>query len=126
MNITPTHAEGLQREWSITIPLAELSARLDARLDALRAKTKLRGFRPGKVPASHLRRLYGRSLMREVVQAAMQETGEKILADENLRPAEEPRFTLDDDAMPGGMEAVEKGESDLACRFSLEVIPESG
>lgn len=124
MNITPTRSEGLQREWSITIPAADLSRRLDARLETLRAKTKLRGFRPGKVPASHLRRLYGRSLMREIVQTAMQETGEKILADENLRPAEEPRFTLDESAMPGGMEAVEKGECDLACRFALEVIPE--
>ena len=124
MEITPSRSDGLEREWKITVPAEELATRLESRLQELRAKTKLRGFRPGKVPLAHLRRLYGKGLMSEVVDAVMQETGKQILEQENLRPAMRPRIELADEDMQGGMEAVEKGESPLAYRMSLEVIPD--
>ena len=124
MEITPSSKEGLQREWKINVPAEELSQRLESRLLELRAKTRLKGFRPGKVPVSHLRRLYGASLMNEIIDGVMQETGKQILEQENLRPAMRPHIELDTDAMAGGLEAVQKGEGNLAYKMSLEVIPE--
>ena len=124
MEITPSRSEGLEREWKITVPAEELSQRLEIRLQELRTKTKLRGFRPGKVPLIHLRRLYGKSLMNEIVNTVMQETGKQILEQEKLRPAMRPRIELASEEMEGGMDAVEKGEGNLAYRMSLEVIPE--
>ena len=124
MEIKPGRSEGLEREWKITVSAEELCERLEGRLQELRGKTKLRGFRPGKVPLTHLRRLYGRSLMGEIVNGVMQETGRQILEREKLRPAMQPRIELASEEMKGGMEAVEKGEGDLAYRMSLEVMPE--
>ena len=124
MEITPSRSEGLEREWKITVPAEELSQRLESRLQELRATTRLRGFRPGKVPLNHLRKLYGRKLMGEVINGVMQETGRQILQQDNLRAATHPRIELAQEDMKGGMEAVERGESHLAYRVSLEVVPE--
>ena len=124
MEITPSRSEGLEREWKITVPAEELSQRLESRLQELRATSKLRGFRPGKVPLNHLRRLYGKNLMNEIINGVMQETGKRILEQENLRPAMRPRIELAHEDMKNGMEAVAKGESQLAYRIFLEVVPE--
>lgn len=124
MEIELSRSEGLNREWKIIVPVEELSRRLDTRLRELRSKTNLRGFRPGKVPVNHLRKLYGKSLMSEIIEQVMQETGKQILERDNLRPAVSPRFVLENEEMAGGIESVERGEGKLAFRMALEVIPE--
>ncbi|MCY4033554.1 MAG: trigger factor [Hyphomicrobiales bacterium] len=124
MEITVSRNEGLEREWKVRIPAEELSERLDARLQELRSQAKIKGFRPGKVPVSHLRRLYGKSLMGEIIDGVMAETGKRILEEAGLRPAMRPRIELETDEMEGGLEAVQDGKSPLAYKMSLEVVPE--
>ena len=62
MNIKEVSAEGLSRELQITVPAADLVAKLDARIDEIKGTVQLKGFRPGKVPAAHIRKTYGASL----------------------------------------------------------------
>ena len=124
MEITVSRNEGLEREWKVRIPAEELSERLDARLQELRSQAKIKGFRPGKVPVSHLRRLYGKSLMGEIIDGVMAETGKRILEEAGLRPAMRPRIELETDEMEGGLEAVQDGKGPLAYKMSLEVVPE--
>ena len=124
MEITASRNEGLEREWKVRVPAEELSRRLEARLQELQSRAKLKGFRPGKVPVSHLRRLYGKSLMGEVIDGVMAETGERILEEAGLRPAMRPRIEFEADEMKGGLEAVRDGKCGLAYKMSLEVIPE--
>lgn len=124
MDIISSRSDGLEREWKIAVSVEELSRRLEIRLHELRTKTNLRGFRPGKVPLDHLRKLYGRNLMSKVVDRIIEENSEKILEQENLRPAVSPRIELENEEMAGGVEAVMKGESKLVYRMSLEVMPE--
>ena len=68
MNVTETLNEGLSRKLDVTIPASVLASKLDEKLDEVRGKVQLKGFRPGKVPVSHLKKVYGRSLMSEVLQ----------------------------------------------------------
>ncbi|MCY4034287.1 MAG: trigger factor [Hyphomicrobiales bacterium] len=124
MEITASRNEGLEREWKVRVPAEELSKRLEARLQELQPRAKLKGFRPGKVPVSHLRRLYGKSLMSEVIDGVMEETGKRILEEAGLRPAMRPRIELETDEMEGGLEAVQNGKGALAYKMSLEVVPE--
>ncbi len=124
MEITVSRNEGLEREWKVRIPAEELSERLKARLQELQSRAKIKGFRPGKVPVSHLRRLYGKSLMGEIIDGVMAETGKRILEEAGLRPAMRPRIELETDEMEGGLEAVQDGKSPLAYKMSLEVVPE--
>ena len=87
MNIKEVSAEGLSRELQITVPAADLVAKLDARIDEIKGTVQLKGFRPGKVPASHIRKTYGDQLMGEVIQETVSETSQKMLAEREERPA---------------------------------------
>ena len=70
MQVNETLSEGLKRGLTVTIPATELDTRLSERLDQLKARVRIKGFRPGKVPVSHLRRVYGKAAMAEIVESA--------------------------------------------------------
>ena len=66
MQITETLSDGLKRELKIVHSANELDERLNSKLDELKDKVHLKGFRPGKVPRDHIKKVYGRSAMAEV------------------------------------------------------------
>ncbi|MBV1705216.1 MAG: trigger factor [Hyphomicrobiales bacterium] len=121
MQVTETHAEGLKRGFRVHLAAAELVERLDGQLAELRGKAQIKGFRPGKVPLAHLKRLYGRSAMADVVQDAVNEASRKIVADHGLRLAQEPRVELPKDEAEVARALEAKG--DLAFDVAVEVLP---
>src|SRR4029079_242997 len=94
MNVTETNAEGLRRQLKVVIGADELEKRLSARVDELKGKARLKGFRPGHVPKEHLRKVYGRSVMAEVVQQAVAETSREAIYPRDERTAFEPTVSL--------------------------------
>ena len=62
MQVTETLAEGLKREYQVVLPSAELDQRATERLSAIKDRVRLDGFRPGKVPIPHLKRVYGKAV----------------------------------------------------------------
>ena len=121
MQVTNTLTEGLKREFAIVLAAQELEERLTKELDGLKDKVRINGFRPGKVPLSHLKRVYGRSVMGEVVQNAVNEANRKIVEDNQLRLAQEPKIDLAGDQQE--IEKIMSVEADLAFTVSLEVLP---
>ncbi|MEZ5939209.1 MAG: trigger factor [Hyphomonadaceae bacterium] len=119
MNVTETKSEGLSREFKVSVPKGDLAAKLTAKIEEVRPQVRLKGFRPGKVPASHIKKMFGRSLMGEIVDDVLRETSSKALEDNSLRPASQPSIKLDSDA-----ESVVTGESDLEYSMEVEVMPE--
>src|SRR5437764_268068 len=97
MEVTQTQAHGLKREYHVVLPAAELLHRLDGQLAELRAKARIPGFRPGKVPVSHLKKLYGQAIMAETVQEAVNEANRKIVEDNELTLALEPKVTVSEE-----------------------------
>src|SRR5580692_4000007 len=91
MQVTETAAAGLKREYRVVVPATDLEAKVNARLDDLKGRVQLRGFRPGKVPVAHLKRLYGKSAMAEVIEAAVREANNKIVSDGGFKLATEPK-----------------------------------
>ena len=120
MQVTETLSEGLKRELKVVVPAAELESRLGTRLDELKTRVRINGFRPGKLPVSHLRRLYGRSVMAEIVQDVVNETTQQAVS--NAKPAFQPNIALPEDKAE--IEAVMDGKADLAYTLSFEVLPE--
>ena len=121
MQVTETLAEGLKHEFQISVPASDLDAKADARLVDLKDKVRLNGFRPGKVPVGHLKKLYGRSVMAETVEQTIRDTNTKIFTERGFRLATEPKVT-----MPTEEKAVEDilaGKSDLTYTVSIEVVP---
>ena len=121
MEVTETLSDGLKREFQVKIPAPDLEARVSQRLDELKGQVQLRGFRPGKVPVAHLKKLYGRSVMAETIEAVIREINSKIVEDRGLKLAMEPKVTLPEDEAE--VEKVIGGKSDLAYTLALEVLP---
>jgi len=121
MQVTETSAAGLKREYRVVVPATDLEAKVNERLDELKGRVQLRGFRPGKVPVAHLKRLYGKSAMAEVIEAAVREANTKIVADHGLKLATEPKVVLP--AEEGAVEGIIAGKSDLAYTVEMEIVP---
>jgi trigger factor len=121
MQVTETLVEGLKHEFQISVPASDLDAKADARLVDLKDKVRLNGFRPGKVPVSHLKKVYGRSVMAETIDQTIRDTNSQIFTERGFRLATEPKIT-----MPTEQKAVEDilaGKSDLTYTVSIEVVP---
>lgn len=121
MQVTETLSQGLKREFKVVLPATELEERLNSELSTLKDRVQIKGFRPGKVPVGHLRKVYGRSVMADVLQNAVNEANRKIVADNDLKLANEPQIQF-----PESQEEVEKAmeaKGDLAFTVALEVLP---
>ena len=121
MQVTEINTQGLKREYQVLLAAQELEERLTSELAGMKDKVQLKGFRPGKVPVAHLRKVYGRSVMADVVQNAVNEANRKIVTDNNLKLALEPQIEF-----PSDQKEVEKAldaKADLAFKVALEVMP---
>ena len=119
MQVVEKSNEGLSRVIAVTIPAAELNQKLDAKLKEVAPQMKLKGFRPGKVPVSHVKKTFGRDLMGEIVNEALNSSSQKALDDAKLRPAAPAEMKLTSD-----MDKVILGQEDLAYEMALEVMPD--
>jgi trigger factor len=121
MQVTETLNEGLKRKLSLVIPAADLSQRLDTRLEELKGTANIKGFRPGKVPMAHLKKVFGRSAMSEVLSDAINANVSKALDERSERAATQPKVDLPED-----QEVINKvldGDADLNFEVSYEVLP---
>ena len=121
MQVTETNTDGLKREFKVVVPAADLEARLNERIVELKDRVRLNGFRPGKVPVSHLKRVYGRAVMAEAIEAVVREANAQIVSERGFRLAMEPKVTLPEEE--GEIEGVIAGKSDLSYTVAVEVIP---
>jgi trigger factor len=121
MQVTETTNSGLMRGFQITIAAADLSAKANAKLKDMAGKAQIKGFRPGKVPVDHLKRMYGKSVMAEVVQETVDEQARVVFSDRNLKPAYQPEVKLPE--AEGEVNAVIEGKGDLSFSVEAEVIP---
>jgi trigger factor len=122
MQVTETTSEGLKREFRVTFPATELDARLTERLTEMKDQVRINGFRPGKVPVDHLRKIYGRAVMAETIEQLVRETNSKIVTDRGLKLAMEPKVTLPEDKSE--VEQVITGKTDLSYTVAVEVVPQ--
>ena len=121
MQVTETSSAGLKREYRVIVPATDLEAKVNERLDDLKGRVQLRGFRPGKVPVAHLKRLYGKSAMAEVIEATVREANSKIVTDNGYRLAVEPKVVLPTEE--GAVEGVIEGKADLSYTVEMEIVP---
>lgn len=119
MQVVEKSTEGLSRVIAVTIPASELNAKLDAKLKEVGPQLRLKGFRPGKVPAGYVKKTFGRDLMGEIINTELNETSQKALDEAKLRPAAPAEMKLVSD-----MDKVIAGQEDLSYEMELEVMPD--
>ena len=121
MQVTETQADGLKRAFRVVLPASELDAKANSRLSELKGQVRINGFRPGKVPVAHLKKVYGKSVMAEVIEAAVTEANGKIVEEHGFRLALQPRVELPKDEAE--VKDVIEGNSDLSYTVELEILP---
>lgn len=119
MQVVEKSNEGLSRVIAVTIPVAELNAKLEARVKEVAPQVKLKGFRPGKVPVAHVKKTFGREFMGEIINAELNESSQKALDEAKVRPAAPAEMKLTSD-----MDKVIAGQEDLAYEMALEIMPD--
>jgi trigger factor len=119
MQLIERRSEGLLRVYDIVVPAADLQQKLAAKIEEVRPRVRINGFRPGKVPASHIRKVYGPSMMQDIINEALQSSTKESLEKAKARPASEPSLDLKSD-----ISKVMAGDADLQFEISLEVMPD--
>jgi trigger factor len=119
MQITQTVSEDLRRQYTVTILASELDAKVTKRLEEMKPRVNLKGFRPGKAPVSFLKRQFGKSVMGEVVEQAVNEGSQKAISDNQLKPALQPRIEP-----VGDVSDVVNGKADLQFTVTVDLMPE--
>ena len=122
MQVTETVNEGLRREIEVTIPRADMNEKLNARLNDMKGKVRLNGFRPGKVPVGHLKKVYGKSAMAEIVQETIDSQATSVLSERGEKAAQRPEIAMTEDESEA--ERILAGDEDFSFKIAYEVIPD--
>lgn len=118
MHITEVLTDGLHREFRVVVDAKDLDAKLTGRITEMQPKIHLKGFRPGKAPVSHLKKTFGKSLMGEIVQAAIDESSEKTIRENELHLAVRPRIDFNNE-----LAQILSGKADLEFTMKVDLMP---
>ena len=121
MQVTETLNAGLKRQIKVIVPAKDLEAKLVERLSAAKDKVRINGFRPGKVPMQHLRKVYGKSFMAEVVNEILTDSTRSILSDRGEKAAMQPEVSMTEDEKEA--EKILAGGADFEFSLDYEVLP---
>ena len=121
MQVKETVADGLKHEFQINVPAADIEAKVDARLVDMKDKVRLNGFRPGKVPVGHLKRLYGRSVADRTIEQTDPRYQCGIFTERGFKLA--GRAQGHDADRAEGSRGRPGGKSDLSYTVAVEVVP---
>ncbi|MDH3665343.1 MAG: trigger factor [Paracoccaceae bacterium] len=116
MQVTETKAEGLRREYSVVVTAAALEAKTTEKLETVREGFQMKGFRKGKAPLPLLKKMFGKSVLGEVVQETVEAAVSEHLEDSGHRPAQQPNVKIVN-------EDFEEGD-DLTVEFNYECLPD--
>src|SRR4051812_47600426 len=121
MQVTETLAEGLKREIKVVIPKQDMEAELNVRLADAKDKVRINGFRPGKVPVSHLKKTYGKSIMADLVNEIVRDRPTQILSERGEKSATQPSIVMTEDEAEA--KKILNAQADFEFPISYEVIP---
>lgn len=113
MQVKQLKEDGLNHELEVTVKAGEITKRVDARLAEVSKTIKMPGFRPGKVPMAMMKQKYGKAVMGEVLESAVNETSQEALKKQDITPALQPKIEV---------KSFDEGK-DLVYTMAIEVLP---
>lgn len=114
MQVTVESTGTLERRMRVELPAERIEKEVDSRLKSVGKNVKIKGFRPGKVPAKVVKQRYGAQIRQEVLSDLLQQSYSDAVQQENLNPAGGPQIETES----GG-----DGKS-FAYVATFEVMPE--
>jgi trigger factor len=96
MNITQEKIDNLNAVLKVNIDAADYKERVDKAIKDHAKKAKMPGFRPGMVPPSHIKKMYGKSILVDEVNNLLSDTLNNYIAEQKLDILGQPLPKLDD------------------------------
>ncbi len=98
MDVTVESTGTLERRMRVELPLGPIEQQVDTRLKSVGRTAKIKGFRPGKVPAKVVKQRYGKQVREEVISEVLQKSYSEAVTQEKLQPAGGPKIETEDEA----------------------------
>jgi len=118
MQVTEKVSEGLSRTFEIVIPSKDVQTRLDAKINEIRPQVRLKGFRPGKVPAAHIKKVFGESILGDLLNdELLPQSIDSTLKERSIEPASQPKVEIKSDP-----KTLITG-SDFEFQIELDIMP---
>ena len=115
MQVSVESVGNLERRMTLRVPTDSVESQIGGRLREIARTARIKGFRPGKVPAKVIEQRYGAQVRGEVVDDLLQQGFDQAIRENALRLAGAPRI-----------EPSEAGEGELAYVATFEVVPDFG
>jgi trigger factor len=90
LDVSLEKAKGLERKMTVRVPTVEIEREVDARLSKMGKTARIKGFRPGKVPAKVVRQRYGVQIRQEVLADVIRASFSRAVSQVQLNPAGGP------------------------------------
>ena len=90
MQVSVEETSELGRKMTVMIAADKIESAIVQRLNSLKGRVKIDGFRPGKVPMNVVKQRYGSQVRQEVMADEMQASYREAILQEKLRPASGP------------------------------------
>jgi trigger factor len=116
MQVIETLKDGLKRSYTITVPAADLDAKVNEKLVEAQPEVEMKGFRKGKVPMAMLKKQFGERLMGDAMQEAIDGAMKAHFEASGERPAMQPKVEMKDG------DKWQKGQ-DVVVEMSYEALP---
>ena len=116
MQVSIETTSGVERRMTVGIPKERLQPEFENRLKSLARQTKVKGFRPGKVPIRVVEQRFGQKVRDELLSEVVQSSFNEAIVQEKLRPVGNPTFNVNSD--------IENFEQGLSYTATFEIYPE--
>ena len=94
MKVTIENIKGLSKDVKVFIDKITMNTYMEEKYEEIKGTVNLKGFRPGKVPKEILKQQFGKAIFQEVLDKVLKDTTTKVLAENKIKPAGQPKLDL--------------------------------
>jgi len=94
MKVTVENKKGLNKDLKVFIDKKTINTYMEEKYEEVKKTVALKGFRPGKVPKDLLKKQFGKAIFSEVLDKVLKDTSTKVLNENKIKPAGQPKIDL--------------------------------
>jgi trigger factor len=117
MQVSLENTSSLERRMTVSLPAERLTGVVGQRLQEIGRTARLKGFRPGKIPAKVIEQRFGTQVREEVLGELIRTSFDEAVRQEKVHPAGNPDIPKSD---------VKNEDGQLSFTATFEVVPEFG
>ncbi len=119
MNITLNQNDTTNASLKVVLQEADYAPKVDEKIKEYTKKAQVKGFRPGKVPAGLIRKMYGKSILADEINSLLSKSVNDYIKENNIRILGEP---LPDESKQNTIDWENQKEFEF--EFDLGILPD--